>query len=116
MRTAKKGLFEYVVSARKPAVSRPAGKQLRCICYKKDALTPFSAVSLAGAGVKGAAGHGTTDEFGHIAVEKPDTIYDFHATILHLLGLKHTRLTFYHNRLERRLTDVHGEVITDVVS
>jgi hypothetical protein len=43
------------------------------------------------------------------------TIYDFHATILHLLGLEHERLTFYHNGIDRRLTDVHGHVITDIL-
>ena len=43
------------------------------------------------------------------------TVYDFHATILHLLGLDHQRLTYYHNGIDRRLTDVHGEVIRDVV-
>lgn len=43
-------------------------------------------------------------------------MYDFHATILHLLGLDHERLTFYHNGFERRLTDVHGQVIRDVLA
>ena len=47
---------------------------------------------------------------------KPTTIYDFHATILHLLGLEHERLSYYHNGLERRLTDVHGHVIKDVLA
>jgi hypothetical protein len=73
-------------------------------------------VWLAGAGVKKAYSHGATDEFGYQAVEKVATIYDFHATILHLLGLEHERLTFYHNGIERRLTDVHGHVITDILA
>jgi hypothetical protein len=73
-------------------------------------------VWLAGAGVKKAFSYGATDEFGYQAVEKVATIYDFHATILHLLGLDHEKLTFYHNGLERRLTDVHGEVIKDVLA
>ncbi len=72
-------------------------------------------VWLAGAGVKKPFSHGATDEFGHQAVEKVATIYDFHATILHLLGLHHERLTFYHNGNERRLTDVHGAVIKDIL-
>jgi hypothetical protein len=72
-------------------------------------------VWLAGAGVKKAYSHGATDEFGYQAVEKVATIYDFHATILRLLGLDHERLTFYHNGTERRLTDVHGRVITDIL-
>ena len=53
---------------------------------------------------------------GYRAVEKVTTIYDFHATILHLLGLDHERLTYYHNGIERRLTDVHGQVIRDVLA
>ena len=73
-------------------------------------------VWLAGAGVKKPYSHGATDEFGHRAVEKTTTIYDFHATILHLLGLDHERLTFYHNGIERRLTDVHGHIIADVLA
>jgi hypothetical protein len=72
-------------------------------------------VWLAGAGVKKAFSYGATDEFGYRAVENVATIYDFHATILHLLGLEHERLTFYHNGIERRLTDVHGRVLTDIL-
>jgi len=71
---------------------------------------------LAGAGVKAPFSYGATDDFGYKAVEKISTVYDFHATILHILGLNHEQLTFYHNGLERRLTDVHGHVILDVLS
>jgi hypothetical protein len=71
---------------------------------------------LAGAGVKPGFSHGATDEFGHKAVQDVTTVYDLHATILHLLGLNHERLTFYHNGLERRLTDVHGEVIRPILA
>ncbi len=70
---------------------------------------------LAGAGVKAPFTYGATDEFGYKAVENIVTVYDFHATILHLLGIHHERLTYYYNGLERRLTDVHGEVIHDVL-
>ena len=73
-------------------------------------------VWLAGAGVKRAWHHGATDEFGWKAVEDVCTIYDLHATILHLLGLDHTRLSYYHNGIERRLTDVHGHVIKGVLA
>jgi hypothetical protein len=73
-------------------------------------------VWLAGAGVKRAFHHGATDEFGYKAVEDVATIYDLHATILHLLGLDHTRLSFYNNGIERRLTDVHGHVINEVLA
>ena len=71
---------------------------------------------LAGAGVKRAFSYGATDEFGHRAVENVLSIHDLHATILWLLGLDHRRLTFYHNGLERRLTDVHGRVITEILA
>jgi hypothetical protein len=73
-------------------------------------------VWFAGAGVKPGFNYGATDEFGHQAVENVTTIYDFHATILHLLGLDHEKLTFYHNGIQRRLTDVHGRVIADVLT
>jgi hypothetical protein len=73
-------------------------------------------VWLAGAGVKRAFSHGATDEFGYQAVENVCTIYDLHATILHLLGLDHERLSYYHNGIERRLTDVHGQVIREILA
>jgi hypothetical protein len=68
-----------------------------------------------GAGVRSGASYGTTDDFGRRAVDKAATIYDFHATVLHLLGLDHEKLTYYHNGINRRLTDVHGSVIKEVV-
>lgn len=71
---------------------------------------------LAGAGVKAPFSYGATDEFGYKAVDKITSVYEFHATILHLLGLDHERLTFYYNGLERKLTDVHGQVLTDLLA
>ena len=71
---------------------------------------------MAGAGVKTPFSYGATDEFSYKAVENVTTVYDFHATILHLLGLNHKQLTYYHNGIERRLTDVHGHVIKDVLA
>lgn len=73
-------------------------------------------VWLAGAGVKRGFSHGATDDFGYKAVDKITTIYDLHATILHLLGLDHERLTFYNSGIERRLTDVHGHVIDEILT
>ncbi|MDC0935966.1 DUF1501 domain-containing protein [Pirellulales bacterium] len=70
---------------------------------------------LAGAGVKKGFSYGATDDFGYKAIENAATVYDFHATILHLLGLDHQRLSYYHNGIERRLTDVHGQVIKEVL-
>ncbi len=73
-------------------------------------------VWLAGAGVKAGYSYGATDEFGYRAQEKVATVYDLHATILHLLGINHERLSFYNNGIERRLTDVHGHVLQDILS
>jgi hypothetical protein len=70
---------------------------------------------LAGAGVKAPFTYGATDEFGFRAVEQVATVYDFNATILRLLGLDHERLTYRHNGFDRRLTDVHGHVLEDIV-
>jgi hypothetical protein len=69
-----------------------------------------------GAGVKGGVSHGTTDEFGRRAAENIATIWDFYATALHLLGFDHLRLTWYYNGLDRRLTDVHGRVIREILA
>ncbi len=71
---------------------------------------------MAGAGVKAGYSHGATDEFGYRSVSDIVTVHDFHATILHLLGLDHERLTFYNNGFERRLTDVHGHVVHDILA
>ena len=71
---------------------------------------------LAGAGVKRAFSYGATDEFGYKAVENVLSVHDLHATILRLLGIDHERLSFYHNGIERRLTDVHGRVIHEVLT
>ncbi len=71
---------------------------------------------LAGGGTRGGVGYGATDELGYRAVDKPTYCYDLHATALHLLGLDHTRLTYYHNGIQRRLTDVHGHVIDELLA
>ena len=68
---------------------------------------------LAGGGVKGGTVHGATDELGFKAVEKSVHVHDLHATMLHLLGLDHRRLTYRHAGRDFRLTDVHGRVIED---
>jgi len=69
-----------------------------------------------GAGIRGGAIHGATDDFGRRAADPPTTVWDFYATVLHLVGLDHERVTVYHNGLNRRLTDVHGDVIHDIVA
>lgn len=80
--------------------------------HNPDAFTCF----LAGAGVKKGFSYGESDEFGFKAVVDPTSVYDFNATILHLMGLDHERLTYYHNGLERRLTNVHGNVVKEVMA
>ena len=71
---------------------------------------------LTGAGVKPGVSHGATDDLGVKAVSDIHPLYDFNATILHLLGLDHHRLSFRHNGVDRRLTDVHGKVIREVLA
>jgi uncharacterized protein (DUF1501 family) len=70
---------------------------------------------LAGAGIQGGTSYGEVDEWGWRAVD-PLYCYDLHATVLHLLGIDHTKLTFRHNGANRRLTDVHGHVIEPVLA
>ena len=78
---------------------------------------PFTfTIWLAGGGIKGGATYGASDEWSYKAVENPTYCYDLHATVLHLLGIDHEQLTFRHNGIDRRLTDVHGHVIEDLVA
>jgi len=71
---------------------------------------------LAGAGIAAGSSHGQSDEFGYKGAEGQTYCYDLHATILHLLGIDHKRLTFRHNGIERRLTDVHGNVVREILA
>jgi hypothetical protein len=71
---------------------------------------------MAGGGVKGGVHHGATDEFGYRAVENKVHVNDLHATLLHLMGLDHEKLTFRHNGRDYRLTDLGGKVITEVLA
>ena len=71
---------------------------------------------LAGAGLKPGLAYGATDDIGWKAIENRVTWPDFHATVLHLLGIDHTRLTYYHNGIQRRLTNVHGELVRGILS
>jgi len=78
---------------------------------------PFAFTSwLAGGGIKGGTAYGASDEFAYKTVENPVYCYDVHATALHLLGIDHTELTYHHNGIDRRLTDVHGHVIQEILS
>ena len=70
---------------------------------------------LAGAGVKPGTAHGATDEIGWKVAQNPVPWHDFHATVLHLLGIDHEKLTYYHNGIKRRLTNVHGGVVKGIL-
>jgi hypothetical protein len=72
-------------------------------------------VWLAGGGIRGGTVHGATDDFGFKAVDKPTSVHDLHATILHLLGFDHERFTYRYAGRDFRLTDVHGNVIREIV-
>jgi hypothetical protein len=78
---------------------------------------PFAfTVWLAGGGVKGGVSYGASDEWSFRVAEHPTQVYDLHATVLHCLGIDHQKLTFRHNGIDRRLTDVHGHVIHEVLA
>jgi hypothetical protein len=80
--------------------------------HNPDAFTTW----MMGAGVQGGISYGATDDFGRRAAVDVATVYDFYATVLHLLGLDHEKLTYYHNGANRRLTDVHGHVIDRILT
>ncbi len=73
---------------------------------------------LCGGGIRGGVSHGPSDEWGYKPADRANatSVYDIHATILRLLGVEHTRLTFRHNGIDRRLTDVHGQVIEPIIA
>ena len=71
---------------------------------------------MAGAGIKKGAIYGQTDEYGYRVIENPVTIHDLHATILSLLGVDHKQLTYHFGGRDFRLTDVHGNVVKDILA
>jgi hypothetical protein len=79
--------------------------------HNPDAFTTW----MMGAGIKGGVSYGATDDFGRRSVENVASVYDFYATMLHLLGLQHEKLTYYHNGANRRLTDVHGHILQPIL-
>jgi hypothetical protein len=114
----QRGLFEETLVicggefGRTPAVEMVNGKA----AMGRDHNHWGFSVWLAGGGVKGGTVHGATDDFGYKAVGQPVHVHDLHATILHLLGFDHTRLTYRYAGRDFRLTDVHGEVVRDVIA
>jgi uncharacterized protein (DUF1501 family) len=71
---------------------------------------------IAGGGVRGGMAYGETDEYGHRAVAGKVHVHDLHATVLHLLGLDHERLTYRYSGRDFRLTDVHGNVVEEILA
>ncbi len=92
---------------RQPAAEQGVGRD-----HNPDAFTAW----LAGGGTRGGVSYGASDEPGFQVVENPTYCYDLHATALHLLGIDHVKLTYYHNGVQRRLTDVHGHVISELLT
>ena len=97
---------------RAPYVQNPNKKKVPGRDHNAYGFTTW----LAGGGVKSGLAYGATDEFGHKAVEDKVHMHDLHATLLHLLGLDHERLTYRYAGRDFRLTDVHGEVVQDILA
>ena len=71
---------------------------------------------MAGGGIKGGTIYGATDEYGYHAIENKLTVHDLHANMLHLMGVDHTKQTFRYGGRDVRLTDVHGEIIPEIMA
>ncbi|MBY0230821.1 MAG: DUF1501 domain-containing protein, partial [Gemmataceae bacterium] len=97
---------------RLPVAQRPKGTARRGRDHNPHAFTMW----FAGGGTKGGVHHGETDELGHKAATDRASVHDLHATMLHCLGLDHTKLTYKYNGRRFRLTDVHGEVIKKILA
>ena len=97
---------------RTPFTQAPAGQ----LGLGRDHNPEGFTVWMAGGGLKGGTTYGETDDVGWEATVNPVTWHDYHATVLHLLGIDHEKLTFYHNGIERRLTNVHGHVINEILA
>ena len=114
-----RGLFEdtlLVVGTefgRTPAVQNSSTIKLHA---GRDHNSMGFTILLAGGGIKGGMVHGATDDFGFQAIEKPVHPHDLNATLLHLLGLDHTKLTYFYSGRYFRLTDVHGQVIREILT
>jgi hypothetical protein len=106
----KDTLFVWTTEFGRTPFTQGVGKPGRD--HHQHAFTVF----LSGAGLKPGFAYGESDEIGYKVAEDEVSIYDLHATILHLLGIDHLRLTYYHNGTQRRLTDVHGEVVEKILA
>ena len=84
--------------------------------YGRDHHPRCFSIWLAGGGIRGGARYGQSDDLGFKVAENSAYSYDLHATALHLLGLDHERLTYYHDGIRRRLTDVHGHLVKNILA
>ena len=98
---------------RTPAVENGSNTKLH---FGRDHNSYGYSIAIAGGGIKGGTVHGATDDFGYKAAVKPVHPHDVNATLLHLLGLDHTKLTYQYSGRDFRLTDVHGELIRDILA
>jgi hypothetical protein len=116
----QRGLFDETLVVwggefgRTPTVELPQGGTVAAPTGRDHNHYGFS-MWLAGGGVRGGQAYGATDDFGFRAVENRVHVHDLHATILHLLGLDHTRLVYRHSGRDFRLTDVHGRVVKELL-
>jgi len=110
----QRGLFESTLVLWGGEFGRTPVAELPALSGRDHNHYGFS-VWMAGGGVRGGYAHGATDEFGFAAVENKVPVHDLHATILHLLGFDHTRLTYRYAGRDFRLTDVHGQVVRELV-
>jgi hypothetical protein len=106
----KDTLFVWTTEFGRTPFTQGVGKPGRD--HHQHAFTVF----LAGAGLKPGIAYGESDEIGYKVADNEVTTYDLHATMLHLLGIDHLKLTYYHNGTQRRLTDVHGEVVEKILA
>ena len=83
--------------------------------YGRDHHPRCFTIFMAGGGIKPGTSYGETDDFGYNIVENPVHVHDFQATMLHLLGMDHEKLTYKYQGRRFRLTDVHGKVINDIL-
>jgi hypothetical protein len=115
----ERGLFDQTIVVmgtefgRTPAVENGSTTKLHA---GRDHNSLGFSILLAGGGIKGGIAYGGTDEFGYRAVDKPVHPHDLNATLLHLLGLDHTRLTYRYSGRDFRLTDVHGNVLREILA
>ena len=84
--------------------------------YGRDHHPKCFTMWMAGGGVKPGISYGTTDDYGYNIVDKPVHVHDLHATMLHLMGVDHERMTYKHQGRRFRLTDVHGHVLNDLLA